>query len=346
MSIIKLLCSGYLRENHVSGCNDIALILAGYIHIDPLTIQVFHLYSDSSSTNSKQIEFYFPSSLTMKKILKTIVNEFNPNKFQGFDYKIFRECGVELQSGDIKNLHNNDVLFITNTNPSEKYKEFEQSSYIADSTGEKSKLVHIGLFGDHIGKSSLAARFTTGSYYEDYDMMYEDTYRKYIMFDHDQQSSNKILLEIMPTDSGLCAEYGGLTDTFMRQQDMIVFVFAIDDRHSFDGLDMYYKRFVKQYNDEDFHDYEKPPIILVGNKADLRNDDDKQLENKDLVSMEEALKLLKTFNGIRYIEVSAKTGYNVDEMFIGAAILTDNKKFQQYNKDTQTNGKSKCCQIL
>ena len=87
-------------------------------------------------------------------------------------------------------------------------------------------------------------------------------------------------------------------------------------------------------------------IMKNGNRADLRNVDDKQLENKDLVSMEEALKLLKTFNGIRYIEVSAKTGYNVDEMFIGAAILADDKKFQQYITDTQTNGISKCCQIL
>ena len=345
MTEVNLLCSGYLRQNHVAGYNDIALILVAYIDENPLTILVCHLYSDSFPT-PKNAPFYFPTTLTVSQVLKSSIDVLKLDNNSHF--KIFRECGVELKQSDIQNLENNDMLFITNRQESQNYTEY--SRYIKNTIAKK--YTRVTLFGKHVGKTSLAIQLIQGKYYEDYEPTYEDPYRKWIEFDPDTSKPgskvSSILLEIWCCKHDYCIAYPPMIDSGMRGDDVIIFVFSIDDRQSFEILNsVYYKRFVEIFSHEDFDEYDVPLIILVGNKVDLRDDDDKKNDgdDDDYVSTEEGLKLLEKFGGVRYIETSAKTGYHVRDMFVGAAILTDNRKFQQYikNPSTQTNGKSKCC---
>ena len=50
------------------------------------------------------------------------------------------------------------------------------------------------------------------------------------------------------------------------------------------------------------------PVIMAGGKLDL--------EEKRSVLKEDAIKLAKNYNFLNYIECSAKTGYNIEQIFI------------------------------
>lgn len=88
---------------------------------------------------------------------------------------------------------------------------------------------------------------------------------------------------------------------FYRNTDVFLLVFAIDDAPSFDAITAVWLPSINQYGDE------LSRCILIGAKSDL---DD---EGKRQVSVQQARDLATTL-GCRYIEVSAKAGYNVEKM--------------------------------
>ncbi len=66
-------------------------------------------------------------------------------------------------------------------------------------------------------------------------------------------------------------------------------------------------------------------MFLIGNKADL--------EDSRLVTTESALQLKKDFDFDFFMEASAKSGYNVEQLFAEAALLLY-KEFSRYKKKT------------
>jgi len=82
------------------------------------------------------------------------------------------------------------------------------------------------------------------------------------------------------------------------------------------------------------------PTILVGLKKDLRNDSEtiEELSKKHQkpVTKEQGEKMANEIGALRYVEVSAKTGDNVSELFKIAARIAINPR--------KTKGKS--CNIL
>ena len=102
-----------------------------------------------------------------------------------------------------------------------------------------------------------------------------------------------------------------LTSSIIKQ-DLIIFVYSIDNKKSFETISTKIKE-VKENCTEKVH------YLLIGNKLDL-NDQRKVSEKEgDELAKKEKLDL--------FMEVSAKTGENIDKLFFeGAKILYKNSK--------------------
>ena len=94
-------------------------------------------------------------------------------------------------------------------------------------------------------------------------------------------------------------------------KDLIIFVYSIDNRNSFENLKERIKE-IKLKNKKDIY------YMLVGNKIDL--------ESKRVVKKEEGEKLAKNENLDGFLEASAKNGNFIDDIFFEACrILYENK---------------------
>ena len=90
-------------------------------------------------------------------------------------------------------------------------------------------------------------------------------------------------------------DYQDLLDAWIDKAEGFLLVFALDNYESFTNLKGLYQRICKNEK----RDY---PIVLVGNKCELP-------ENERKVSKNKAKKLAKSW-GVEYFEVSSKTDCN------------------------------------
>ena len=98
----------------------------------------------------------------------------------------------------------------------------------------------------------------------------------------------------------------------------IIKIFIDYSKKSFESIDMWIKH-LKTYSKPDIK------IFLIGNKSDL--------EEKREVSTEEAQQLKENYQLDFYMETSAKSGFNVNELFIEAAkILYEDYNYYQKDK--------------
>lgn len=146
-------------------------------------------------------------------------------------------------------------------------------------------------------------RFITGNKLENMEATIEDNYKTM-----ENIRGENVQINILDTAGE--EDYQNLFDSWLRQADGILLVFAIDDKESFDQLAEKHERILKNEK----IDETKYPIVLVGNKCDLA--DSRQ------VSQEEARRFGKKI-GAEYIEVSALTdmNHNIKEPIIKCANL-------------------------
>lgn len=106
----------------------------------------------------------------------------------------------------------------------------------------------------------------------------------------------------------------------MREGDGFVFVYDITNQDTFIELEALHDQLLNNVSDENV------PIILAGNKCDL--------EQKRSVSKEEAQKFVSELGEYaKFIEVSAKDGKNVDEIYQQMVRMIRSHKQKKDNKD-------------
>jgi GTPase KRas protein len=160
--------------------------------------------------------------------------------------------------------------------------------------------MRIVLLGDGgVGKSAITMMFTVGHFVTEYDPTIEDCYRKQMLID-----DNTYLLDILDTAGQ--EEYSAMQDQYMQSGNVFILVFSIISRRSFEKLQVFRNKICAI---QDVLDTDYVPMILVGNKADLETD--------RMITSHEAQTLASIWM-VKYIESSAKTNYNIDEIFIGA----------------------------
>ncbi|KAJ5070000.1 ras gtpase [Anaeramoeba ignava] len=179
----------------------------------------------------------------------------------------------------------------------------------------------IGLFGKQgVGKSTITIRFIQDIFLEEYDPTIEDEYRKEICL------NNKIiLLRILDTAA---AEESAYVQSWVEMSEIFVLVYSINDRDSFQEI-LYYCNYIKKYKKENH------PKILIGNKSDLFT--------KRVVKTKEGKELANKLN-CKYIETSAKTNENINQLFYEATLCGIPKNNENQNEN-QKKKKGKCLLI-
>ena len=128
--------------------------------------------------------------------------------------------------------------------------------------------------------------------------------------------------EIEILDTAGEEDYQNMLDMWISFADGFLLVFTIDNRESFEYLKTKRELILKSKNKKKF------PMILVGNNQEL--------EKERKVSYNEAKDLADSWE-IEYLEASAKTKYNVKEVF--------EKLIQEiiaYKKEKEKNKNKKC----
>ena len=198
------------------------------------------------------------------------------------------------------------------------------------------KLLTIG--DQFVGKSSIINRYIDDKFNENITPTLAIDYKTKMI----QKGENLIKISIYDTAGE--EKYRHLIKNYYNGSNGILLVFDITDKNSFDNLNFWLDELEKNCNLNNLY------IFLVGNKTDLKK------ERK--VSYDEA-KNFADMKKIPYIEISAKTGDNIDKLFndfIKGTIINiieqkkkDNSflkesfKISFLDKDKKTIRDKKCC---
>jgi len=180
------------------------------------------------------------------------------------------------------------------------------------------KLVVLGSGG--VGKSALTVQFVQGIFVEKYDPTIEDSYRKVVEVDGQQ-----CMLEIL--DTAGTEQFTAMRDLYMKNGQGFLLVYSITAQSTFNDLQDLREQILRVKDTDDV------PMILVGNKCDL--------EDERVVGKDQGQNLARNFN-CAFLETSAKSKINVNEIFYDLVRQINKKNPETRNK----NKKKKGCLIL
>ena len=133
---------------------------------------------------------------------------------------------------------------------------------------------------------------------EKYDPTIEDSYRKQVEVDNAQ-----CMLEIL--DTAGTEQFTAMRDLYMKNGQGFVLVFSIIAQSTFNDLPDLYEQILR------VKDTDAVPMVLVGNKSDLAE--------QRVVTTQQGEELANQFSkgggSAAFVEASAKTRSNVDEIF-------------------------------
>ena len=158
------------------------------------------------------------------------------------------------------------------------------------------KIIIIGDQG--VGKSCLSIK-ASRNYFEDF---YSPTVGFEFVSFHVKVGEKNIKLQIWDT----CGQevYRSLIASFYRSASLAIIVYSIDSEDSFNNIERWLNDVKTQSNPD-------VKIFLIGNKADL--------EEKRQISREAGEKFCNDHKLAFFLETSAKTGFNVQNVFIQVA---------------------------
>ena len=197
------------------------------------------------------------------------------------------------------------------------------------------KLIIIG--DSYVGKSSILKKAVKKTF----DENYQNTIGFEFLLMHFCVNGIKIKLQIWDT----CGQevYRSLVQGFYRNTSLAIIVYDISNKKTFENLDIWLKDLRSQTDQE-------LPIFIAGNKSDKENE--RQVDYKEA-------KDFSLSRRIKYFtECSAKTGYNIENIFneavkylysackeLGKNKIPSNNKLK-INKENNTDNKKKkkkCC---
>lgn len=153
----------------------------------------------------------------------------------------------------------------------------------------------ICVFGDHqVGKTSLICRYIHQEFIPQLDPAVEELYIKKVL-------KGNLYEEISILDCSASQDfYASTRKRLIANSGAFIFVYAINDRSSFDLVEDLFERVTHIRR-------VLPPIALAGLKADL--------EDERQVDFDEGEQLAQRMNAITFTEACAKTAFGVNELF-------------------------------
>lgn len=167
------------------------------------------------------------------------------------------------------------------------------------------KVIVIGSGG--VGKSALTLQFMYDEFVEDYEPTKADSYRKKLILDG-QEAQIDIL------DTAGQEDYAAIRDNYFRSGEAFLCVYSILEQESLNATEELREQVLRVKNDD-----KTIPFLLVGNKIDL--------ESRRVVNQEQAMERARQW-GVPYVETSAKTRENVDQVFLELTRMIRNRNSQ------------------
>ena len=168
------------------------------------------------------------------------------------------------------------------------------------------------------GKSCLALRATEGMFKENLG----STVPLSICSFNVKINEMKISLQIWDT----CGQekYRALIKGYYTNSSLAIIVYSVTDKESFNDVNVWYKLIKENISD--------CKIFLIANKVD---------SPERIITNEEGNKCRKDFNFDLYMETSAKSGFNSQELFINAAniLKRENEKMNTYRNNSNSEQK-------
>ncbi len=165
-----------------------------------------------------------------------------------------------------------------------------------------------------VGKTSILQRYIQGKFIKIEERTINSaTFKKVI-------SINNITFELNIWDTAGEEKYHALAPIFYRGADGAVITFDCTRIETFKKAGEWFKEL------NDFAE-NNPTIILVGNKTDLVN---------KCISNDDARELAKKYNGL-FLEVSALSGLNINEIFSTLALEIYHNKMKNVKKKKKQN---------
>ncbi|KAF7725760.1 hypothetical protein EC973_009377 [Apophysomyces ossiformis] len=169
------------------------------------------------------------------------------------------------------------------------------------------KIIMVGSGG--VGKSALTLQYMYGDFVEEYDPTKADSYRRKVVLD-----GQECQIDILDTAGQ--EEYAAIRDNYYRSGEGFLCVFSVCEQESLEHTQEFRDQILRVLDDETV------PFILVGNKVDL--------EHLRKVTGSEASSLAAEW-GCPYIETSAKTRQNVEEVYTMLMRQIRERKLKQQN---------------
>eukprot|EP00042_Codosiga_hollandica_P038406 m.312314 g.312314 ORF g.312314 m.312314 type:complete len:356 (+) comp55384_c1_seq9:564-1631(+) len=168
----------------------------------------------------------------------------------------------------------------------------------------------IALLGaSRVGKSMIGVRFVQGVYADNYDPKIEDSYRKMTEFG----GQPCIMTALEPPLSNL---FGTERDDCIAQAEGFIIVYSITDADSFQEAAKMWETICRIKQDP------RPPIVLVGAKSDL--------ESERVVTAAQGAACAAAWGlaADQFMEVSARTNTNIDQLFANIMLQVDRRSTQ------------------
>jgi len=195
---------------------------------------------------------------------------------------------------------------------------------MASNSENEYKIVVLG--GGGVGKSALTIRLVTDNFLDEYDPTIEDSYRKQVEID-----GTTALLDILDTAGQ--EEFASMQDQWMREGKGFLLVYNITESSSFDEIPILRDKILRA------KDVNKVPLVLAGNKVDLRNPKD-----KNQVTNDSGKELAKKW-AVPFFETSAKEKINNEECFFQVVREIRKMDMSKKGRSGQPSNK-KFCSIL
>jgi small GTP-binding protein len=173
------------------------------------------------------------------------------------------------------------------------------------------KIIIIGDPG--VGKSCISVKAIKDKFIEGYETTVGFDFFTYCI----KMNGQIIQLKIWDT----CGQevYRALIHNFFRNTSLAILVYSIDNKESFKNLNFWLNDLKTQSNPD-------IKIILIGNKKDLNE--------KREVTLEQGEKFYKEKQFQLFVETSAKTGENIQQIFLESARILFND-FVDYNENSR-----------
>jgi len=176
------------------------------------------------------------------------------------------------------------------------------------------KLIVIG--DSAVGKSCLSIKATKGIFDQNYNPTIGFEFLTFFV----KVDESNIKLQIWDT----CGQevYRSLISSFYHNSSLAVLVYAINNKNSFMSLESWLNE-IKTLGSPDIN------IFLIGNKADL--------EEKRQIPKEMGEEFCKNHGIQFFLETSAKTGFNAQNVFLEAAKLLYEQHLQYKDRLSRPN---------